>query len=63
MRTLSPEYSYTLHLHTQLPGDQRVNTLDELVCPVYEDDLSLVDLMKEMEIQEPLRAWLEGVTS
>ena len=63
IRTLPPEYSYPLHLHTQLPGDRRINTLNNLVCPVYEDDLSLADLMKEMEIQEPLRAWLEGVTS
>jgi hypothetical protein len=51
---LPPEYSYPLHMHDQVPGARRAQTLNDLVCAVYEDELPL----EGMAVHEPLRAWL-----
>ena len=51
---LSSEYRYPLHMHEQVPADRRADTLNELICPVYEDELPLGGI----EVHEPLRSWL-----
>jgi hypothetical protein len=56
IRGLPPEYSYPLHMHDQVPAAERATTLNELICPVYEDVLPLAGL----EVQEPLRSWLQA---
>ncbi len=38
IRFLPDEYSYPLHLHSQVPNTLRAQSLDHLICPVYEDD-------------------------
>jgi hypothetical protein len=54
IRALPPEYSYPLHMHDQVPGTRRARALNNLVCAVYEDDLSL----ESIAVHEPLRSWL-----
>ena len=62
VRILPPEYNYPLHLHTQIPLARRAQTLNRLVCPVYEDDVPHPDRLK-IQVDEPLRTWLmERVT-
>ena len=51
---LPPEYSYPLHLQERLPVSKRVQTLNQLVCMVYEEDT----LLDGIEIQEPILSWL-----
>jgi hypothetical protein len=54
IRALPPEYSYPLHMHNQVPNARRAQTLNELVCAVYEEDLPL----EGIAVHEPLRSWL-----
>lgn len=59
IRTLPPAYSYPLHLHARVPADRKALLLDDLVLPVYEDDLPL-DAADEnfIPVSENLRTWL-----
>ncbi|MEW5869820.1 MAG: hypothetical protein AB1894_11135 [Chloroflexota bacterium] len=59
LRILPPEYSYPLHMHPQVPPLDQPATLDELVCPVYEDAFVYPDTLNGLAAQQPLRAWLE----
>jgi hypothetical protein len=54
LRLLPPSYSYPLHMQAEVPVDDRAATLNELVCPVYEEELPLADI----DVREPLRRWL-----
>jgi hypothetical protein len=58
IRILPPEYSYPLHLHHKLLPSQRAGTLNDLVCAVYEEDLPHPQVIRELEIREPLTSWL-----
>jgi len=51
---LPPEYSYPIHLQEKLPATNRVDSLNQLVCMVYED----INLLDEINILEPIRSWL-----
>jgi hypothetical protein len=54
---LPPEYGYPLHFQQEIPSSRRSQTLNDLVCPVYEEALPHPDL-KDMDVLEPLRSWL-----
>ena len=54
IRLLPSEYSYPLHFHNRLPNGCRVEFLDELVVPVYEDESDL----NVLEARGPLGSWL-----
>jgi hypothetical protein len=54
IRLLPPEYSYPLHMHGQVPPARRAQALNDLVCPVYEEDLPLDGIA----VHESLRSWL-----
>lgn len=60
IRTLPPEYSYPLHFQNQIPPSRRADTLNELVCPVYEDVFQYPDTLGGIEVYEPLKSWLES---
>lgn len=54
---LPPEYSYPLHLQDKLPITKRVQSLNQLVCMVYEDTA----LLDGIDIQEPILSWLKDI--
>lgn len=56
MLMLPPEYSYPLHLQDKLPSTKRFQSLNQLVCMVYEDST----LLDGIEIEEPIRSWLKA---
>lgn len=58
LRLLPPVYSYPLHMHTQLPADRQVARLEDLVCPVYEEQLPDFAQLG-MSVEPALQAWLE----
>lgn len=53
---LPPEYSYPLHLQEKIPASKRVDSLNQLVCMVYEEDTFL----EGIEIQKPILSWLNN---
>jgi hypothetical protein len=53
---LPPEYSYPLHLQEKLPSSKKIQSLNQLVCMVYEDST----LLEGIEIEEPIRSWLKA---
>jgi hypothetical protein len=55
---LPPEYSYPLHLHDQVPPARRAQTLNQLVCPVYEGTYRHPETLGGVKVEEPLRSWL-----
>jgi hypothetical protein len=55
---LPPEYCYPLHFQQQIPSSRRSQTLNDLVCPVYEEALPHPDTLKDMDVLEPLRSWM-----
>ncbi len=55
---LPPEYSYPLHLHQQVPLGRRAQTLNQLVCPVYEGAYRYPETLGGVKVEEPLRSWL-----
>jgi hypothetical protein len=58
LRLLPPEYSYPLHLHQRVPPERQVRTLNELVCPVYEDVYRHPETLNGLPVREPLDSWL-----
>jgi hypothetical protein len=54
LRVLTPDYSYPLHLQAKLPVAKRAQSLNRVVCMVYED----TTLLNQIEIQEPMLSWL-----
>jgi len=55
---LPDEYSYPLHLHARIPDTLRAPSLDQLVCPVYEDDESHPLVVQDLLISASLKSWL-----
>jgi hypothetical protein len=58
IRILPPAYSYPLHLHRQTPNERRALSLNSLVCAVYEDDMPDPRTLRDLAVDDPLRAWL-----
>ena len=58
IRVLPPEYSYPLHLHQDTPPEHRWETINTLVCPVYEEMFRYPDSLNGIGIHDPLRSWL-----
>lgn len=56
IRRLPPAYSYPLHLLNRLPVERRIPTLNQTVCPVYEE----ANQIEGIVIQEPLKSWLQA---
>jgi len=54
LRLLPPEYSYPLHLHAKVSPERRARTLNELVCPVYEDAYRHPETLNGLPVEEPL---------
>jgi hypothetical protein len=56
VRLLPPEYNYPLHLLDEIPAALRPPSLNSLVTVVYED----TSPWSRIDIQEPLRTWLQA---
>ena len=55
---LPPTYNYPYNLHARVPGAQRAKSLNDIVCFTYEDRSINPIEMTDIEIREPLKAWL-----
>jgi hypothetical protein len=60
VRILPPTYNYPYNLHDRVPPNQRAVLLDELVCFTYEDRKIHPNALIDIQVHEPLRAWLEA---
>jgi hypothetical protein len=58
IRILPPDYNYPYNLHQSVPLDRRALALNDLVCIAYEDRPLDPNIVDDIEIHEPLRAWL-----
>lgn len=58
IRTLPAEYSYPLHFHERVPPDRQPESLNRLVCPVYEEDFRYPETLGGLPAEEPLASWL-----
>jgi hypothetical protein len=58
IRILPPDYNYPYNLHQSVPLDRRALALNDLVCIAYEDRSLDPNVVDDIEIHEPLRAWL-----
>ena len=56
--SLPPEYSYPLHLHHEIPSDRQADSLNELVCPVFESGYKHPDTLNGIGVHEPLLSWI-----
>lgn len=60
MRLLPPTYNYPYDLHDRVPPKRRAAALGDLVCFAYEDRSIHPNALTDIQVHEPLRAWLEG---
>ncbi len=58
VRILPAEYSYPLHLHREVPLHLRPETLNQLVCPVYEGVYQHPATLNGLDVHEPLKTWI-----
>ncbi len=58
IRILPPTYSYPYNLHARVPTENRPQSLSDLVCFTYEDRSINPSAMTDIQMDEPLRAWL-----
>ena len=58
-RLLPPEYSYPLHFHQEIPKERRPGSLNSLVCPVYEGGYRYPDSLSGIDVEDPLKIWLQ----
>ena len=58
LRILPPVYNYPYNLQTEVPEEHRAAALNDLVSIAYEERSLDPNLMKDIEVHEPLRAWL-----
>lgn len=58
LRLLPYQYSYPLHLHPQIPAERQAKLLNELVCPVYEEEFRYPHTLNGLAATEPLAGWL-----
>lgn len=63
VRILPPTYNYPYNLHNRIEGSQRAVTLNELVSLTYEGRPIHPNAVTDIEIHEPLRAWLAARTT
>jgi hypothetical protein len=54
---LSPRINYPLHLHDDIPLNQRPAAIDELVTVRYEDIFDQPDWVARFSISQPLKNW------
>lgn len=57
---LPPEYSYPYSLQADVPEERRARALNDLVCFAYEDRKLHPDSVTDIELHDPLRAWLSA---
>lgn len=55
---LPPTYNYPYNLHARVPLERRAKSLNDLVCFTYEERSINPNAMTDIEIREPLKAWL-----
>ncbi|MBI5030486.1 MAG: hypothetical protein HZB51_08160 [Chloroflexi bacterium] len=60
IRSLPPTYNYPYNLHARVPLEKRPPSLNDLVCFTYEDRSLDPKAMTDIQIAEPLRAWLNA---
>jgi hypothetical protein len=60
IRILPMEYSYPLHLHDTIPLERQAKSLDELICPVYEDTFEYPRTLNGLSASEHLASWLRS---
>jgi len=58
VRILSQGYSYPLHLHQDVPIHNQPESLNQLVCPVYEGIYQHPETLNGLEVHEPLKTWI-----
>ena len=58
IRILPPTYNYPFNLHAHVPLERRAKSLHDLACFTYEERSINPSEMKDIEIREPLKAWL-----
>ncbi len=59
IRILPPTYNYPYHLHQRTRVERRARSLSDLVCFAYEESSIDPRTIDDIEIGEPLKAWLE----
>lgn len=57
---LPPSYNYPYNLHHMVPAARRAHTLNELVCFTYEERSLHPEAVTDIEMDEPLSAWLHN---
>ncbi len=60
IRLLPPTYNYPYNLHGRVPEEQRAAALNDLVCFTFEGRDLHPGAATDVEVREPLRAWLEA---
>jgi len=60
VRILPPDYNYPYNLHASVPAGRRARALNDLVSFTYEDRSLDPGQADDIEVQEPLRAWLSS---
>jgi hypothetical protein len=58
VRILPNEYSYPLHLHSDVPMHLRPESLNSQICPVYEGIYQHPSTLNGLEVHEPLNTWI-----
>lgn len=58
IRILPATYNYPLNLQDEIPAERRVDVINQLVTPVYEDISIHPHDLKDFKVYEPLRSWL-----
>lgn len=60
IRLLPPTYNYPYNLHRRVPAARRAAALNDLVCFTFEGRHLHPGAVTDVEVREPLRAWLEA---
>lgn len=63
LRLLPPSYSYPLHLHRRVPIRRRPKRLEELVCPVYEDEFHYPETLNGLVAGPELESFLNALNN
>jgi hypothetical protein len=58
IRILPPTYNYPYNLHSSVPPERRAKALNDLVSFTYEDRSIDLSSIGDIEVHDPLRAWL-----
>ena len=59
MHILPEQYSYPLHFHRQLTVEKQARSLDDLVCPVYEEGFHYPETLSNISVSNSLSEWLQ----